>query len=414
MATDQEIAQLPIQDVVKLPGGNGLASPAFQIPLNILLIYGWHNIEQGVEACVCDGDIIPKTRLRAEFMRLIGRKNFVRRVLLKPAPLEIVASGLTQDKLKLSLSIAVKYEVKDPVCVASLSDPLVELKNFFEGITAEFIRKESFEYFISAEGSVRKRLKERFDETDTFQGVYLINEVLKVIPTGDETLLEITRKTKAAEQQSNLLEAEGLNREVESKHNLKIARDQAVLDEEIAQRKHEREKEIRELEAREEILKAAINTLGDVAGAGIDPSKVTKDVFETLTERIQNTRFASVTNPSLLESTQPQPVIEIKQPEVNQLDNEKRSLESIRNRVGISTYQLLEADQSIKGAIIQMEGYEIIFNCGENYPLEDPACLVRFPDGTSQSVQNYWISGVSNSLAQAVLVIIPQVRTNEK
>jgi hypothetical protein len=30
MATDQEIAQMPIQDVVRLPGGNGLASPPFK------------------------------------------------------------------------------------------------------------------------------------------------------------------------------------------------------------------------------------------------------------------------------------------------------------------------------------------------------------------------------------------------
>jgi hypothetical protein len=413
MTADQDIAQAPIQDVVKLPGGNGLASPAFQIPLNILLIYGWHNIEQGVEACVCDGVLIPKTKIRSELMRLIGRKSFVRRVLLKPPPLEIVASGLTRDLLKLSLTIAIKYEVKEPVVVASLADPLGELKNIIEGISSEFIRLNSFDYFISDEGAVRKQLQNRIQDTDTVKGIYLIYEVLKAIPSGDETLLEISRQTEAAKKQKGLIEAEGLNREEEAKHDLEIARKQADLDDEMARRKHEREKEIRELEAREEILKTAISALGQVAGAGIDPSKVTKDVIGTLADSIQHTHLANVSTPALPESPDSQPVIEIDHKEISQLDKEKRSMESIKNKLGITTYDLLEANSRITGAIVQMREYEIMFKCGENYPFEEPLATIRFPDGTTQSIEDYWFPGASNSLAQAVVTISLQIRSDK-
>jgi hypothetical protein len=413
MATDQEIAQMPIQEAVKLPGGNGLASPAFQIPLNILFIYGWHNIEQGVEACVCDGVRIPKTRLKAEFMRLMGRKNFVRRVLLKPAPLEIVATGLTKDELKLSLSIAVKYEVQAVEYIASLSDPIEELKNIFEGATSEYVRSNPFGYFINDKGDVRTELKERFERSETIKGRYLINEVLKAIPSGDETLIEISRKTEAAKLQGGLVEAEGENRQTEAKHNLAIGRDQAMLDEEIAQRKHEREKAIRELEAKEEILKTALNAIGQVAAAGIDPSKVTQDVIGSLTNSVQNTRLTAGTTPTLLDNPPSQQVIDIKPQEVKQLEIEKRGLESIKNKVGITTYDILETNSIVRGAIIQMEGYEIIFSCGDNYPLDEPVASVRFADGTTKSLQDYWFAGLSNTLAQAVLAIVPQIRTIE-
>lgn len=405
MATNQEIAQMPIQQVVLEPGGNGLASPAFQIPLNILSIFGWHNIEQGVEACVCDGVLVPSTKIKAELARMIGRKSFVRRVLLKPAPLEISAKGLTRDQLELTLNVAIKYEVRDPVYVASLSDPLAELKHFFIGITAECLRSRTFEEFISDEGDVRTDLYHRFQDAFIFSDKYNLGEVLKVIPTGDERLIEITRKTRAAAQTANLVDLEGQNREIEAAHKLNIARGEATLNEEIAQRKHEREKEIRELEAREEIMKTAIAALGKVAEAGIDPAHVTKEVFSAVVNSVQNTRLASGTNPALPASPPAPPAVE-----VNQLEREKLAMASVKTQLGIVTYTILEMQSNIKGAIIQMPGYEIIINCSDAYPQEAPQVTIRMADGSVQTVEGYWISGVSNNLAQALFAIIPQIR----
>jgi len=406
MATNQEIAQMPIQQAVLQPGGNGLASPAFQIPLNILSIFGWHNIEQGVEACVCDGVLVPSTKIKAELARMIGRKSFVRRVLLKPAPLEISATGLTRDQLELTLNVAIKYEVRDPVYVASLSDPLAELKHFFIGITAECLRSRTFEEFISDEGDARINLFHRFQDAFIFSDKYTLGEVLKVIPTGDERLIEIARQTRAAAQKANLVDLEGQNREIEAAHKLNIARGEATLNEEIAQRKHEREKEIRELEAREEIMKTAIAALGKVAEAGIDPAHLTKEVFSAVVNSVQNTRLASSSTPALPNSPISPPAAE-----TNQLEREKLAMESIKTQLGIVTYDILELQSKIKGAVIKMTGYEIIIKCTEAYPQEPPQVNIRMDDGSIQSVEGYWISGVSNNLAQALFAIVPQIKT---
>jgi len=404
MATDQQIAQMPIQEAVLLPGGNGLASPPFQVPMNILGIFGWHNIETGVEACVCDGILIPSTKAKTEFIRLIGRRSFVRRVLLKPGPLEVVSSALTQDQLKLTLTVSIKYEVEDPVYVSSLENPLAELRNLVEGLTVEYIHSKSFAEFVGDEGEVRALLKARLQAEDTISGKYIIHDVLKAIPSGDERLIEITRKTRAAAEQRYLIEEEGKNREVEARHNVTIAREQAQLDEEIAQRKHEREKEIRELEARSEIMKTAISTLGEVAKSGIDPTKLTKEVISSIVERVPTVQLSSDSHTSLPDE---HPLVQATVR--NQLEIEKSALASIKDQLGIITYDVLESQSKLKGAIIQTAGYEIIFQCADNYPEEQPKATVRFSNGTTQPMDGYWISGVSNSLAQALLVIVPQI-----
>lgn len=410
MATDQQIAQMPIQEVVHQPGGNGLASPPFQVPLNILGIFGWHNIENGVEACVCDGILIPGTKAKTEFIRLIGRRSFVRRVLLKPGPLEVVASGLTQDHLKLTLTMSFKYEVKDPVYVSSLENPLAELRNLIEGLAVECIHSRSFAEFIGDEGEVRVLLKTRLQGEETILDKYIIHEVLKATPSGDESLVEITRKTRAAAEQRYLVEEEGKNREVEARYTVAIERERVQLDEEIAQRKHEREKEIRELEARSEIIKAAITTLGEVASSGIDPTKLTKEVISTIVEQVPSVQLTSGSRTALPDAQQT-----ISQDNVrNQLEIEKNALASIKNNLGIITYDVLESQSKVKGAIIQIGGCEIIFKCGDNYPQEQPEAIVRFSDGRIQTMEGYWISGVSNSLAQALLVIIHQIDTGDQ
>lgn len=402
MASDQQIAQMPIQEAVRQPGGNGLASPPFQIPLNILGIYGWHNIDAGVEACVCDGKMIPKTKVKSEFVRLIGRRSFVRRVLLQPTPLDFTCTALTKDELKITLSISVKYQVEDPVYVSSLSDPISELKNLFEGISSEFLRSDSFTVFIGDEGIMRTELKKRFQNSGMIKDRYTIHEILKAIPSGDESLIEIRRNTRVAAEKNNLIDEEGKNRELEAQHNMVIARGEAELNEEIALRKHEREKEIRELEARADIMKTAISTLGEVAKSGIDPTKLAKDVVGTLVDRVQNTRLTSGTNtstPEISSTTQTSAV--------SPLDVEKNALDSIKGHFGIVTCQVLESQSKIKGAIIQLENYELIFKCTDNYPQEAPEATVRFPDERMRKIEaEYWIPGVSNSLAQAVMVLI--------
>jgi hypothetical protein len=98
----------------------------------------------------------------------------------------------------------------------------------------------------------------------------------------------------------------------------------------------------------------------------------------------------------------------------SQLEIEKSALDSIKVSTGILTYEVLESQSKIKGALIQMTGYEILFKCGDDYPLESPQATLRFPSGRTETIEDYWIPGVSNSLAQAVLVIVPQIDSEAK
>ena len=155
----------------------------------------------------------------------------------------------------------------------------------------------------------------------------------------------------------------------------------------------------------EEIMKTAIAALGKVAEAGIDPAHVTKEVFSAVVNSVQNTRLASGTNPALPASPPAPPAVE-----VNQLEREKLAMASVKTQLGIVTYTILEMQSNIKGAIIQMPGYEIIINCSDAYPQEAPQVTIRMADGSVQTVEGYWISGISNNLAQALFAIIPQIR----
>ena len=72
MTLGKQLAEMPIFEVVRMPGGNGLASPTFQVPLNFLSVFGWQHVEQDVEALICDGEVITKTRFTTDWMRIIG------------------------------------------------------------------------------------------------------------------------------------------------------------------------------------------------------------------------------------------------------------------------------------------------------------------------------------------------------
>jgi len=212
-------------------------------------------------------------------------------------------------------------------------------------------------------------------------------------------------------QQSNLIEVEGENREIEASHNLAIAREKANLEELQAQWKHEREKEIRELEARSEIMKATISTLGEVAKSGIDPTKLTKEVISTLVDRVPTIKLTSGQKPILPDVQEPVPT-NVR----NQLEIEKSALASIKSYLEIVTFELLESQTktNVKGAVIQMPAFQIVFKCSDSYPQEAPQVTVHFHDGRTETLEVCWIPGVSNSLAQALLVIVPQINTGIK
>lgn len=411
----QTEGQSPIETMVIVEavksqnGGNGLATISYTPSLKFMQILGWLAVrDQNKECIVIDSKhVIKRTQLYFAPMRLIGKPISARRILLSPAPIEnIAATALTSDKLQLTLVVSIKYSVSNPAYVASLSAPILEITNLITGVVVELIHGHTLEDMVKDDGTLRKMLKEEIGKSITIKNFFKIDEVLKALPTGDERIIEIDRKKKEAAERQSLIEQEGQNKNLTAQYDRIIKMGELQLEDEFTQRNHAREKELRELDSHTDITKTVIETFGEMAESGIDPSNMTKEFFDCISERNTTGRIASGSHAL---SKDENLLVTVPTTDKNQLDIEKIALANIKNKLGIITYEVIESQSKLKGATIQMADYEIIFQCGENYPEEQPKATVRFSNGTTQTMDGYWISGVSNSLAQALLVVIHQI-----
>jgi hypothetical protein len=407
--SDDQLATMSIFDVVRLSGGNNLVSPPFQTPLNFLGIFGWQHVDAGVEALVCEGQIVADTRYNADIARLFGRRRYVRRVLLKPAPLtDVKSKALTSDKLELTLTVSLKYEVRDPVSIASLQDPLAELSNRVAGAIAEYIRGQSFESIISDDGQMRAQLQQRLVASPSIRDAFNIIEVLKALPSGDERLIEASRKARAAEAEQPLIEQTGINKLTEAKYLGQIALAEAEMQDAMAQRQHERDMEQQQLHERSQLMQQAIKTFGDIASAGINPSKMIGDVMGLVTGQAQPAQQPSHSQLAAGQSEAADSTANSSQS--NQASAERDALASLKDSLGFVSCEVFEAKGRIKGALIQMPGYEIVFTCAEDYPTSAPKTTVRFPSGETMQPTVPWVPRISNLIAQAALAVVPQVK----
>lgn len=408
MRSPQEIATMPLSEAVRLPGGNGLASPAFRLSLGLLGVIGWQHVEEGVEALICDGERVGKTRLTAEVLRLIGRRRFLRRVMLQPAPLaDVRATALTMDQLQMTLVVSVKYTVTDPAHVASLQDPMSELTDALVGIVSEYIRSKRCADIVSDVGGLREELKYYLQQSPVFGQYYGVTAVLKALPSGDDRLFEIERKKRIELGRQVLVDLEGENRARAAEYDQQIAARAAQLQDGIAQRDHDRQMEMRRAELQAQTDQTLIQAISQVAAAGMDPSKA----LTPLIERGQQASGGEVPSHLLGRGDSPhQP-----QPKEGQsrVEIERAALSSIQTNGQIESFQVYGSPDRLDGATVQTSGYEIVLTCLEDYPRQAPTVEVRYRNGQVFEPKLIWIPGVSNSLAQAVASVIPQVPDEE-
>lgn len=403
MRRDEDLFRLPINQVVKLEGGNGLASPAFHAPLTFLGAFGWQHVEEGVEALVCDGEVVPRTHFTTDWLRTLGRRKFLRRVQLQPAPLtDVRATALTSDQIELTLTVSVKYEVVDPGYVASLQDPIGELTNLVIGCAAEFIRSKSFESTVGDEGRLRPLLKQVLEREPSIRGRYSIVQILKALPSGDDRLIEIVRQRRIAAAEHGLTEERGKNRLIEAQYDQQIAARKADLQEMMADRQHGRQMEELHAKLAAETQQSFLQAFADIAAAGMDPSK--------LAPLLTSDRSSVKTQGRGLLEDRSQPI-----PESNRggdqdspVERERAALASVQAAGHIDSFELLLAGGELVGAIATAPSYEVVLRCGETYPADAPEVTVRFKDGSSFSPSLHWISGVNNMLAQALVAVLPQ------
>ncbi|MCB8924064.1 MAG: hypothetical protein H6652_00395 [Ardenticatenaceae bacterium] len=405
MTNDQQITTMSIFDAVRQPGGNGLASPSFQPAPDFLGVFSWQNVETNVEALIYDGEHMPHTKFKADFFRLIGRRRFVRRVLLKPAPLEVTAEALTADQRQLSIDVAIKFKVKDPVHVASLENPINELTNVAEGIISEYIRTRQLVELMADSGQTRSELLNKLVNSTSITQHYDIVEVLKALPSGDESLIEIARAQELAQAESSLLDAQGQNKMIEARYNAEITKGEAKIKDEFDERVHQRQMEQATLKGQMDLAKSAIETLGQVAASGIDPTPLAKDIIAKLANPAR--RDDSEGQQSQPRTREPSKITEGQHIQVQQ---ERDMLESIKEGVQMLAYDIVTSGSKVMGAVIQMPTYEIVFTCNNEYPDSPPQIMIRFPDGRETNMDAAWVNGVTTSMAQSVLVIAAHVK----
>lgn len=282
MSHEKSLATLSIFDVVRQPGGNGLASALFEMPSEFFHIFSWQHIEVGTEALIVDGEIVRQSDGILNPFGMLLRRQYARRVLLRPAPLtDIQAHALTKDQLELTLTVSVNYLVRDPQLVASMEAPIHTLIQLVTGITAEYIRGERLEDIVHDDGIVRTTLRDRLNASPSLHDAFEIIEVLKTLPMGDERLIEIARQTRAEKARTALIGAQGKNALAEEQVALEIARMRLQLDEQRRQADHERLMVIREAELKAQNLQSMSAAMALAASSGGDAAKLA-DMFLNL------------------------------------------------------------------------------------------------------------------------------------
>ena len=282
MSNEKTLATLSIFDVVRQPGGNGLASPLFEMPSEFFRIFSWQHIEVGTEALIVDGEIVRQSDGILNPFGMLLRRQYARRVLLRPAPLtDIRAHALTKDQLDLTLTVSVNYLVRDPKLVASMEAPIHTLTQLVTGITAEYIRGERLEDIVHDDGLLRTTLRDRLNVSPSLRDAFEIIEVLKALPTGDERLIEIARQTRAEKARTTLIGAQGKNLLAEAQVALEITRMHADMDEQRKAADHQRVMVIREAELKAQNLQSMAAAMALAASSGGDTAKLA-DMFLNL------------------------------------------------------------------------------------------------------------------------------------
>lgn len=393
---------LPIGEVVKIAnGGSGLASALFRPELKWLNLVGWIDVKDPEKECVIiDGKrTIRSTELFFAPMRLIGKPINARRVLLSPSPLEdIQGKALTSDQLELTLVVSIKYSVVNPIYVASLSAPLSELTDQIIGVLVEQIHANTLEGIVRDDGKLRQAIKDQLQKSDGIRDHYRIDGVLKALPTGDERIIEIIRKTKEAITKQALIEQEGQNKIIEADYNHVIKRAEADIQDEYNQRQHVRDLEIQRLKQEYETLLEFTRSIAQIAASGINPGPAIKEIRTLFTESKPATPLAlpKPTTSSLLEA-------------------ERANLALIGDKVGIKSISVQPAQHNNEQpgkTTVTLDNFSILMDCPADYPANPPHVQINFGEGDAAEIAVPWYAG--SNLGDALVAAVMQARVQTK
>lgn len=274
MKVSQQISRASIYDAVKLSGGNGLASPTFEIPAEFFGIFSWQYVEEGTEALIVDGQIIHRADPVINLLSFLKR-TYGRRVLLRPAPLiDLSASALTSDQMDVTLTVSINYTVRQAQQVAAMERPIETIRQLVVGIVAEHIRTDTLLNILGDNGQLRQELCDRLNCAPSIRELFNVVEVLKALPTGDERFIELGRKMREAELRQPLIDLEGRNRTASFVFDHEISAMRASLDEQLQTAAHQRAMQRRQAELDAQNFQSMAASIALAASTGADPARV--------------------------------------------------------------------------------------------------------------------------------------------
>lgn len=384
---DQSPAEtMVIVDAVKSQhGGNGLATIAYNPSLKFMRILGWLAVRDPDKECiVIDGrHVIRRTRLFFAPMLLVGKPINARRILLSPAPMEdIKATALTSDQLELTLVVSIKYYVSNPVYVASLSAPLSELTNLMVGVVVELIHGHTLEDIVKDDGTLRQMLKDKLGESITIKNFFRIEEVLKALPTGDERIIEIIRKTREALQKQALIDQEGQNKARAADFDLTIEKAKVQLKDEFDQRQHGREMEMLRMQQEYEAVRELMRTIAQVAASGVNPGPALKEIRSILSQT------KSESAPALPKT--------VSEKSIDLFHTEQKNIECIQEKIGFKSFEIqpLSGNPSQPGSVtVQFNDFTLLIDCTTEYPAVAPLVILKTNQGNTSNVIVPWFAG---------------------
>jgi hypothetical protein len=282
MQLAQQLSVASIYDAVKLSGGNGLASPPFEIPTGFFGLFSWQHVEEGTEALIIDGKTVRRGDPTLSLWNVFGRRMVGRRVLLRPAPLvDLGATALTTDQLSLTLTVSVQYTVANPQYVSTLERPIDILQQRIIGAIAEYIRTDTLTALLRDDGTLRAVLRERLNEAASIRDGFTIVEVLKALPSGDERFIELSRQVRAAEMKQPLIVLENQNKLMEQSAAQQLKLLDIQLDEQRRDAEHRRRMQQQQAELDAQKFQSMAASLSLATGMGSDPNPLA-EVFRQL------------------------------------------------------------------------------------------------------------------------------------
>jgi len=348
------------QAVAPAAGGNGLASRASLIDFRLRAV-GWIIVQTPkLECVVVENRVFRRSRLLVAPLQLVGKQIYARRVMLKPVLLSLKqVSDLTtgREKWRVQMDVDVIYTLKDPVAAIG-EDPLKSFSSQIQGEIAQYIRGKTQDALLQDKGEIGRQLHRTLTSSPVLRGL-LIERIVVTAIRGDERVLEIKRDLSLESSRLNLIVVQGQGRVLQAQYSGKIEEMRAQLQEWVDQNVHQRQKALLMASIEGANLQTMIQTVGQIAAAGVDPGKIWSDFQSALAPTpfpIRNSIASGMQSES-------------------RLALERRLLEENQHSIGYTQFKLDPHTQFIDRpgrATLNFDLFSLQLECPPDYPQEKP------------------------------------------